>query len=198
MLWPLSASEVALDSELTPCEAALALSELLTVGMEALVTFVIGAGRGVVSVPCVVLTGAVDRLGESGRSSFFSLIVITILSRCNDVMCFSFPLLLDSVDSRLENSGRLMSTAPETDSVWFSSCSSSSEAAESTLADSSGISSGSRLDFWILRVGTVWSCSQQKVSRFHNLQLRFSNRRPSSSDSAHFENTAREISIYET
>lgn len=32
--------------------------------------------------------------------------------------------------------------------------------------------------------------SQQKVSLFHNLQLKFSNRRPSSNDPAHLENTS--------
>jgi hypothetical protein len=31
--------------------------------------------------------------------------------------------------------------------------------------------------------------SQQNVSLFHNLQLRFSNRRPCSNDAAHLENT---------
>lgn len=31
--------------------------------------------------------------------------------------------------------------------------------------------------------------SQQKVSRFHTLQLKFSNRLPFSNDSAHFEKT---------
>jgi len=31
--------------------------------------------------------------------------------------------------------------------------------------------------------------SQQNVSLFHNLQLRFSNRRPSSNEPAHLENT---------
>jgi hypothetical protein len=31
--------------------------------------------------------------------------------------------------------------------------------------------------------------SQQKVSLFHSLQLKFSNRRPSSNDAAHLENT---------
>ena len=33
--------------------------------------------------------------------------------------------------------------------------------------------------------------STQKVSLFHNLQLRFSSRRPFSNESAHFENTTR-------
>lgn len=33
--------------------------------------------------------------------------------------------------------------------------------------------------------------SQQKVSLFHSLQLRFSNRRPCSKDAAHLENTTR-------
>lgn len=37
--------------------------------------------------------------------------------------------------------------------------------------------------------------SQQKVSRFHTLQLKFSSRLPFSNDSAHFENTVSYVSI---
>jgi hypothetical protein len=36
--------------------------------------------------------------------------------------------------------------------------------------------------------------SQQKVSLFHNLQLRFSRRRPSSNDPAHLEKTVGNVS----
>lgn len=36
--------------------------------------------------------------------------------------------------------------------------------------------------------------SQQKVSLFHSLQLKFSSRRPFSSESAHFEKTSRHTS----
>lgn len=38
--------------------------------------------------------------------------------------------------------------------------------------------------------------SQQKVSLFHNLQLKFSNRRPCSNDAAHFENTGVRVSTF--
>jgi hypothetical protein len=40
--------------------------------------------------------------------------------------------------------------------------------------------------------------SQQKVSLFHNRQLRFSNLRPSSNDPAHLENTAQRQSLSRT
>ena len=63
---------------------------------------------------------------------------------------------------------------------------------ESTLAERSGISDdvGLQLSMWIgggfARGGFD---SQQRVSRFHILQLRFSNLRPSSIVSAHLEKT---------
>lgn len=71
-------------------------------------------------------------------------------------------------------------------------CSASSEAIDSTLAESSGksLDPGRLLSYSIsgVVVSCGW-CSQQNVSRFHILQLRFSNRRPSSIDSAHLEKT---------
>jgi hypothetical protein len=39
-------------------------------------------------------------------------------------------------------------------------------------------------------------CSQQNVSLFHNLQLRFSKRRPSSTDPAHREKTGPPLALY--
>jgi len=120
-------------------------------------------------------------------------------------MRFSLPRL----ESLLTRQGRLIPTALER---W--SGSSSSDEADTTLEESSGISTGS--DSWrpSLPIGIVSdsvsvsvsgaaavvavveaataagvSLSQQKVSRFHSLQLRFSSRRPFSRDAAHFEKT---------
>ena len=91
--------------------------------------------------------------------------------------------------------------------------SSSSEEADSTLEDNSGMSAyvfvpefwrfGVRMggvtgfnvevvDFFVPTAAPIRLSSQQNVSRFHSLQLRFSSRRPFSSDSAHFENTFEE------
>ena len=62
---------------------------------------------------------------------------------------------------------------------------------ESTLAERSGTSAF--LGFGLVPSGAglpPWgSESQQNVSRFHTLQLKFSSRFPSSNDSAHLENT---------
>lgn len=72
-----------------------------------------------------------------------------------------------------------------------SSCSSSDET-ESTLTERSGTSEVIEREF-LMRMGGVVACgreSQQRVSRVHILQLRFSNRRPSSMVSAHLEKTA--------
>ena len=150
------------------------------------------AGRGVVvSEGNVGTASTMD--GDSGSIVFFSLIDMTILSSLSDVMCFSRPLLLVvlSIEDFLGD-GRTMSSGNTWGGWRASAGSASSEAIESTLADSSGTS---------LEPGRAWSYSvmtsgvycgfdsQQKVSRFHNLQLRFSNRRPSSIDSAHLEKT---------
>ena len=69
-----------------------------------------------------------------------------------------------------------------------------SEETESTLVDSSGncfVDRGTPMDPEIDNSGAVaWvSGLQQNVSRFHIRQLRFSNLRPSSIESAHLENT---------
>lgn len=75
------------------------------------------------------------------------------------------------------------------------SSSSSTDATESTLVDSSGVCFFDRkegLEVCALPVGVSGNFgfeSQQKVSLFHNLQLRFSSLLPSSMDSAHLLNT---------
>jgi len=133
---------------------------------------------------------------DRGSSSFFSLMLITIFSKPSDVICFSVPLLRLSTcsESSLRIDGLMMSRGAVCGFACCSIRSSTSDATESTLADSSGISLDFGLELATLIAGVVASCgcaSQQKVSRFHNLQLRFSSLRPSSIDSAHFENTAR-------
>lgn len=72
------------------------------------------------------------------------------------------------------------------------------EMKDSTLAERPGTSLRLGLDLAKSIVGVVvWLCcgwcSQQRVSRFHNRQVRFSSRRPSSIDSAHFENTVTNV-----
>ena len=132
-------------------------------------------------------------VGDKGSMSFFSLMEMTIFSRPNEVMCFSLPLpQLPDTSIRCVG-GRLISSGAD---CWVddrcSRPSSSTEEMESTLADRSGMSLELGLGRFISIAGVVASSgcdSQQKVSRFHILQLRFSNRRPSSIDSAHLEKT---------
>lgn len=64
---------------------------------------------------------------------------------------------------------------------------SASEDTESTLSDNAGTSEEAGLDRLSSKLLVV--CSQQKVSRFQSLQLKFSNRLPCSMDSAHLEKT---------
>jgi hypothetical protein len=78
----------------------------------------------------------------------------------------------------------------------FSNSRASSSTKESRLPDSSGRSDEYRPSELLEAIeiaGVVALASevgsQQKVSRFHNLQLRFSRRRPSSNDPAHREKT---------
>ena len=136
--------------------------------------------------------------GSRGSSSFFCLMVMTIFSRSCEVMCFSRPRLRPSPEhSGRASRGRLMSSArgEDEDASDDRTTGTSSDVAESTLADSSGVSSGldnlDGLDGLVGR-GCVGERAevlgeQQKVSRFQSLQLRFSSRRPSSIDSAHLE-----------
>lgn len=87
------------------------------------------------------------------------------------------------------------------DCCWASSLESERmETRDSTLAERPGTSLRLGLDLANSIVGVVvWLCcgwgSQQSVSRFHNRQVRFSSRRPSSIDSAHFENTTTNVSM---
>ena len=90
-----------------------------------------------------------------------------------------------------------MSTGVEVEADTCDSNSRASSSNESTLPDSSGTSGceyrpSEFLDA-IEMAGVVAFASpagsQQKVSLFHNLQLRFSNLRPSSKDPAHLEKT---------
>lgn len=76
----------------------------------------------------------------------------------------------------------------------------SSSTRESRLPERSGTSAFNRPSEFreeMEMAGTVASASavgaQQKVSLFHNLQLRFSNRRPSSSWAAQRENTRLQV-----
>lgn len=85
-----------------------------------------------------------------------------------------------------------MSTAAETEVDETSSGSNSSSTTDSRLPESSGISwfsVGREMEIAGVEVEGSGVGSQQKVSRFHNLQLRFSNLRPCSNDPAHRENT---------
>jgi len=77
------------------------------------------------------------------------------------------------------------SSFPEEFLRCFSIRSPPSDSTDSILDESSGISPESRR---ARRISAVRG-STQKVSRFHNLQLRFSSRRPSSMTSAHLEKT---------
>lgn len=105
-------------------------------------------------------------------------------------MCFSLPLLLLSVESCLRICG--LDEVESEREVFAVREESEIEESESTLVERPGTCRS----FESLRISDhrgektgLWSGAQQKVSRFHNLQLRFSYRLPSSIDSAHFEKT---------
>jgi hypothetical protein len=136
------------------------------------------------------------RVGERGSKSVFSLMLMIIFSRPRDVMCFSLPLLRLSAESSA-SSRRRLEFRGNVAGLTVCVLSASSDAAESTLEDNDGTSFalGCRRKTRIAGVVARCGCaSQQKVSLFHNLQLRFSSRLPSSIDSAHFEKTASEAS----
>ncbi len=120
--------------------------------------------------------------GERGSSSVCSFMLNTIFSSPKAVICFSLPLLRLRAESSLGDN--------EAERGSRSDC--PSEVAESTLDDRAGISLrlGRGRNTSMAGVMEYWGwASQQKVSRFHNLQLRFSSRLPPSIESAHFENT---------
>jgi hypothetical protein len=149
-------------------------------------------GRGVISDMADGRAGRLAAIvGEKGFKLVFSLMLMIIFSRPRDVMCFSLPLLRLSAESPAP-SGRRPGFRGKVAGRAVCLLSASSDAAESTLDDSGGTSFalGCRRGTWIAGVVARCGCaSQQNVSRFHNLQLRFSNRFPSSMDSAHFEKT---------
>ena len=125
-----------------------------------------------------------------GSSSCVSLMEMTIFSRSTGVMCFSRPrLLLSHEKSRHVSSGRAlgMTVAVACGDGGIES-SLSSDDAESRLDDSSGTGMSVVAAFGFREFETgdevvnraCDSGLQQNVSRFHNRQLRFSSRRPSS------------------
>ncbi len=140
------------------------------------------AGRGVMSVVIVAIAGRLAwSSSDKGARSVFSLMLITIFSSPRAVMCFSLPLLRLSAESSLSSNirfGLRGNGLPLAVCVW----SVSSDATESPLLDNSGTSFGLGAGSRISIAGVVARCgcaSQQNVSLFHNLQLRFSNLLPS-------------------
>ena len=136
----------------------------------------------------------VERLARSNiLGSFVSFIDTTIRSSSSGEM----GLHLDRTEEKLsaeDISGVIRFIWIDGDDVvdWRCSSSSSSsvDAIESTLADNSGVCFLDGYGFGVccLLVGVSGNRgfeSQQKVSLFHNLQLKFSKRLPSSIDSAH-------------
>ena len=97
------------------------------------------------------------------------------------------------IDSSCESEREAISTGEAVDGCESSSFIECSEATESTLVDSRGTSEDTVVGLVISMAGVVagWACgSQQSISRVHTLQLKFSSRRPSSTESAHLEKTA--------
>jgi hypothetical protein len=151
-------------------------------------------GRGVISA---MASGTVCKLGaivsDRGSRSVFSLMLIIIFSSPSEVMCFSLPLLRLSAESSASNGTRFAFCGKRA-GLAARLLSVSSDAAESTLEDNEGTSFGLGRRGRTSMAGVVARCgcaSQQNVSRFHNLQLRFSNLFPSSIDSAHLEKTGK-------
>jgi hypothetical protein len=130
-------------------------------------------------------------VSDRGSRSVFSLMLMIIFSSPSEVMCFSLPLLRLSAESSA-STGTRFAFCGKGAGLAVRVLSVSSDAAESTLDDNEGISFGLGRRGRTSMAGVVARCgcaSQQKVSRFHNLQLRFSNLFPSSIDSAHLEKT---------
>lgn len=149
-------------------------------------------GRGIVSVEGIIEGMAFVIVGERGAIACLSLTEQIIFSKPSDVMCFSRPreaAIVVGVDCAGDN---LMSNGDMGDDSESSEASESSDASESTLAERSGTSlrPGGVLAMSIagVVVSEGW-VSQQRVSRFHIRQLRFSSLRPFSIDSAHLEKT---------
>ena len=132
---------------------------------------------------------------DNGSSSCCSCIFTTIFLNADGVRCFSWPLLRLRAESCSSGDDSNSGVVDDESSLWESS--DSTLAIESTLADNSGTS------FKLGRVGAlmlgvVEDCGcggQQKVSLFHNRQLRFSYLLPPSIESAHFEKTDTSIRL---
>lgn len=128
--------------------------------------------------------------GESGTRSWFVLIEATIFSRSIGEMCGCFRERL-SAESLRRSSGRARLGHDRVER-----CSPSSEDTESMLEESGGrVERGVEVeDAVCLRLseseGVRASGAQQKDSREKSLQLRFSNRFPSSMACAHLWRTA--------
>ncbi len=168
-----------------------------------------GAGAGAAGVSSAVGVSVPGARQEgvrrvSGAKSFFSLMVRTIFSRSSGVMWRSRPLLRTELESFRWRWGRVIFTGADVEfASSLSNSIASSSANDSTLPDKSGISAvyrplELRVEMEIAGVVAFASpCSQQKVSLFHSLQLRFSRRRPSSTDPAHREKTRQQSALYE-
>ena len=192
-------------SELMVRAMLLSLSGLLISAVEEeeseelLGALVVGeVGLGVMSVEGSTAGIASEMLGDSGPITFTSLIEHTIFSNPSDVMCFSLPREAAMVVGGLLFDCVLMLRGTVGDGIESSFVSESSEQIDLTLPESSGTSSRPGLDLEMSIAGVVVNCgcdSQQRVSRFHMRQLRFSRRLPSSIDSAHFEKTLMNVSV---
>ena len=151
------------------------------------------AGRGV--IPELDRTGGIALVIDAGNGqgcSSCSCMEETIFSRWTEVICFSLPRLLDWNECAASVEPGVIAKGAVCRCWCRSSSSEASDTAESTLADNSGTSTFGGLELVISIAGVVasWGCgSQQSISRFQTRQLRFSNRRPSSIESAHFEKT---------
>ena len=141
---------------------------------------------------------------SSGSRSFFSLMVMTIFSKSSGVMWRSRPLLRLLPESWRATLGRKMLSGADVDALSSLSDSITSSSNEPMLLESSGMSDEylpSELRCAIEMAGVVALASpgaQQKVSLFHNLQLRFSKRRPSSIDPAHLLKTVHMLKRFST
>lgn len=155
-------STSALVSEPTVCCALLSLSELLRGAVdeeefeERKGALMVGdAARGVISVDGGFGGIASAILGERGAISCLSWIEWTIFSRPREVICFSFPLLLDSEGSGF---GAVLAwmLRGAVGGCWGSSLESDwMEAKDSTLAERQGTSLRLGLDLAKSIVGVV-------------------------------------------
>jgi hypothetical protein len=142
----------------------------------------------------VFIAEASVRCGMSELRSVCSFIVFAIFSNVEELICFSRPLPRISFGSCIGSVDCFISTGSDRGRWCASILSQSAEATESTLSDSPGTSSSSRAvrDGATSMADDIPQCSsraQQNVSRHQSLQLKFSNRRPSSRKFADFENT---------